>query len=65
MKINKSFKYTAAIIVTMLVSACEKPNELPPHNEAYIIQYLPPEPVFLTSEERDLVNQQREEYNKL
>lgn len=49
----------------LFVTACDKANEVPPRSETFIREYVLPEPVFLTPEEREEVRKQREEYNKL
>jgi len=65
MNFNKILKCVAVLGCVMILSACEKPNEVPPPSETFIREYRAPDPVFLSEEERELVNQQREEYNKL
>lgn len=65
MNFKKAMKSLVVITFLGLVSACDKPNEVPPHSQAFIRQYTIPPPDLLSAEERELVNKQREEYNKL
>lgn len=65
MNFNTTYKILAVCAVFVTAAACEKPNEVPPHSQAFIRQYVIPPPTLISVAERDLVNQQREEYNKL
>lgn len=55
----------AAVMLCAAFASCEKPNEIPPKSQAYIRAYVMPEPTLLTNAEREIVNKEREEYNKL
>lgn len=45
--------------------SCEKYDEVPPKSDIIIRDYKMPAPGFLTSEERALINKNREDYNNL
>ena len=53
------------ICILLFNSSCKKENEVPPRNKGYVREYALPPPPFLTSEERDIVTQKRNEYNAL
>ncbi|MBD1421206.1 hypothetical protein [Sphingobacterium chuzhouense] len=59
---------TKIFFITMVfatIASCDKPDEVPPKSQAFIREYVMPEPSLLTNEEREIVNKEREEYNKL
>lgn len=45
--------------------SCEKPDDTPPRSQAFIREYVLPQPTLLSPEEREFVNQEREEYERL
>lgn len=47
------------------VSSCEKPDEVPPRSQAFIREYVLPQPTLLSAEEREMINKEREEYEQL
>lgn len=52
-------------VVLLGLGACKKVDEVPPRSNPIIREYILPPPSFLTAEERALIKQEREEYNKL
>lgn len=55
----------AGFLLSTTFISCEKPDKVPPKSQAYIRAYTMPEPTLLTNQEREKVNKEREEYNKL
>ena len=52
-----------AIAILMLCS-CKQASELPPLGEGYATTFIMPDPVELTSADREYINDMRDEYNK-
>lgn len=54
------------ILVTFAIialSSCRQANELPPLNAGYAKEFILPDPVRLTMEEREYMQELRDEYN--
>lgn len=45
------------------LAACDQPDKVPPRETRYVETYIPPKATPLTQEERNYVDQRREEYN--
>jgi len=48
-----------------IFSACSKADEVPPRRESYADDYVLPAPAFLSSDEREIVEEQRREYQSV
>ena len=59
---NKSFIFAAAI--SLCLCSCGQPNELPPLNDGYATEFVLPDPVALTQEERDYIDAMEKEYEE-
>ncbi|MBQ9285037.1 MAG: hypothetical protein IJ209_01965 [Bacteroidaceae bacterium] len=46
------------------MQSCEKVNELPTINEGYETKYRMPDPTTLTDEDRQVISDQEDEYEK-
>lgn len=55
----------STLTATSLFSACSKADEVPPRRETFTDDYVLPAPVFLSIEERELVEEQRREYQSV
>jgi len=65
-KIQKTGLYLlVGLNILFFTVGCKKVNEVPPRNQGYINELIIPDPTILSPQERQLVNQQREEYNNL
>ena len=55
----------AAFAAMLMMSAvsCDDADELPPMNDGYATEFILPDPVDLTMEERDLIEALQDEYN--
>lgn len=61
---KKKIIISAIVLLSGILSvSCSKPSELPPLNEGYATQYVLPDPVDLTQEERDYLESIKQEYN--
>lgn len=56
-------KIVFIILAIMALSSCRQANELPPLNEGYAKEFILPDPVRLTMEEREYMQELRDEYN--
>lgn len=50
--------------ILLLISSCEKAEELPPVKEGYATEYIMPEASFLTDEDRAFIEAQQTEYEE-
>lgn len=57
-------KILFAIIFLVAMSSCRQANELPPLNAGYAKEFIMPDPVRLTIEEREYIQELRDEYNQ-
>ena len=48
----------------MMLWSCKPASELPPLSEGYATKFIMPDPVELTSADREYINDLRDEYNK-
>lgn len=48
-----------------MLGACKKLDEVPPKNNSIVREYILPKPVFLNDIEREIVKEERTEYEKL
>jgi len=55
----------STLTATSLLSACSKADEIPPRRETFSGDYILPAPTFLSSEEREIVEEQRREYQSV
>ena len=53
----------AAAMSLMSLVSCDNASELPPMNDGYATEFILPDPVDLTMEERDLIEALQDEYN--
>lgn len=53
----------AAAMSLMSLVSCDNASELPPMNDGYATEFILPDPVNLTMEERDLIEALQDEYN--
>lgn len=55
----------AAFAAMLMMSAvsCDDADELPPMNDGYATEFILPDPVDLTMEERDFIEALQDEYN--
>lgn len=53
-----------AAITLMALASCRQANELPPLNAGYAKEFIMPDPVRLTIEEREYIQELRDEYNQ-
>lgn len=51
-------------IALMMLWSCKPASELPPLSEGYATKFIMPDPVELTSADREYINDLRDEYNK-
>lgn len=53
------------LIITAILGlcSCRRASELPPIHDGYATTFILPDPVDLTSEDRDFIKAQQEEYN--
>lgn len=62
----KSIKIIIAVIIgVVMLAACKKLDEVPPKNDSIIREYILPKPVLLSDMEREIVKEERAEYEKL
>jgi len=50
---------------TSMFTACKEADEVPPRRESYADDYVLPAPTFLSSDEREIVEEQRREYQSV
>lgn len=53
----------AAAMSLMSLVSCDNASELPPMNDGYATEFILPDPVDLTMEERDFIEALQDEYN--
>lgn len=46
----------------MALCSCKQASELPPIDEGYATEFILPDPVDLTSQDREFIKQQEKEY---
>ena len=70
-KIQDMIKYSKnmkrillATISIVAFASCRQANELPPLNSGYAKEFIMPDPVRLTIEEREYIQDLRDEYNQ-
>ena len=53
------------LIITAILGlcSCRRASELPPIHDGYATTFILPDPVDLTSEDRDFIKAQQDEYN--
>ncbi|ERJ58022.1 hypothetical protein M472_04520 [Sphingobacterium paucimobilis HER1398] len=65
-RMMKSIKIIIAVIIgVVMLAACKKLDEVPPKNDSIIREYILPKPVLLSDMEREIVKEERAEYEKL
>ena len=64
-KYSKNMKrILLAAITLMSLASCRQADELPPLNSGYAKEFIMPDPVRLTIEEREYIQDLRDEYNQ-
>ena len=53
----------AAAIFLMSFVSCDNASELPPMNDGYATEFILPDPVDLSAEDRDVIEALQDEYN--
>lgn len=62
----KSIRIIIGIVTgVVMLGACKKLDEVPPKNNSIVREYILPKPVFLNDIEREIVKEERTEYEKL
>lgn len=62
----KSIRIIIGIVTgVVMLAACKKLDEVPPKNNSIVREYILPKPVFLNDIEREIVKEERTEYEKL
>ena len=59
---NKTFIF--AVAICLCLCSCSQPNELPPLNAGYATEFILPDPVALTQEERDYIDALEKEFEE-
>lgn len=64
-EIIKRIMYTtAALSFVVSVSSCKSADELPPLNEGYETEFVLPDPVDLTADDRAFIDELEQEYKQ-
>ena len=59
---KKTIITAAILLLGAALSSCNKPNELPPLKEGYASKFIIPDPIDLTTEDRQIISAMEEEY---